>query len=143
VKREAFTILEVLIVLVLSAMIITFTFPSLVRSRQVVAEHEFWNKFQQEWQAAQVRAKTKQIETEVTFDPSAYQIEFYWLEKAQPRKDELPVPETLLVRQFDSFKMHEDGYTKPRTQEFQSSINHRTYFVRIQLAGGGYHIETK
>ncbi|MBB1062633.1 type II secretion system protein [Limosilactobacillus fastidiosus] len=142
-KRCGFTILETIIVLVLTALIVTFSFPSLSRSRQVVAEHEFWNDFRQEWQAAQVRSKTRHIETAVTFDSSSYQIEFAWLEHYQPVKKRLTVPETLLVRKFDDFEMHENGYTKPRTQEFQSSINGTTYLMRIQLAWGGYRIETR
>lgn len=68
--------LEAIIVLILTAIIITFSFPNLTRSRQVVVEHEFWNDFRQSWQAAQVRPKTKHIETIVTFDPVSYQIEF-------------------------------------------------------------------
>lgn len=134
--------LETLIVLVLTTLIITFSFPNLTRSQQVVAEHEFWNDFRQAWQAAQVRSKTKQIETMVTFDSESYQIEFCWYDQGKKR-DRLSVPETLLVKKFDDFRMHENGYTKPRTQEFQSSINGQTYLMRIQLAWGGYRIETK
>lgn len=48
-KKEAFTMLETIIVLILSVVIITFSFPNLMRSRQVVAEHEFWNDFRQSW----------------------------------------------------------------------------------------------
>lgn len=44
--------LEAIIVLILTAIIITFSFPNLTRSRQVVVEHEFWNDFRQSWQAA-------------------------------------------------------------------------------------------
>ena len=142
-KKEAFTMLETIIVLILSVVIITFSFPNLMRSRQVVAEHEFWNDFRQSWQAAQVRSKTKHIETMVTFDPVSYQIEFDWRDQQKLVKGKLDIPETILVRKFDDFKMHENGYTKPRTQYFQSSINWRRYLMRIQLAWGGYRIEEK
>lgn len=142
-KKQAFTLLEVLIVLILTALIVSFSFPNLTRSRQVIAEHEFWDDFRQAWQAAQVRSKTKHVETTVTFDPESYRIEFCWREQQQLVSDRLDVPETLLVKKFDSFKMHENGYTKPRTEEFQSSINGRVYLMRIQLAWGGYRIEAK
>lgn len=142
-KKEAFTMLETIIVLILTVIIITFSFPNLMRSRQVAAEHEFWNNFRQSWQAAQVRSKTKHTETMVTFDPVNYQIEFDWREQRKLVKDKLDIPETILVKKFADFKMHENGYTKPRTQEFQSSINGRTYLMRIQLAWGGYRIEEK
>lgn len=142
-KKDAFTMLEAIIILILTAIIITFSFPNLTRSRQVVVEHEFWNDFRQSWQAAQVRSKTKHIETMVTFDPVSYQIEFDWREQRKLVKDKLDIPETILVRKFDDFKIHENGYTKPRTQEFQSSINGRKYLMRIQLAWGGYRIEEK
>lgn len=98
--------LEAIIVLILTAIIITFSFPNLTRSRRVVVEHEFWNDFRQSWQAAQVRSKTKHIETLVTFDPVSYQIEFDWREQRKLVKDKLDIPETILVRKFDDFKIH-------------------------------------
>lgn len=135
--------LESMIALALTALIITFTFPSVTRNHQITAERQFWNSFRQEWREAQVRAKVNHEETAVTYHATDEQIEFSWWQGERPCRRQLNIPETLLVRKFEDFKMHENGYTRPRTQEFQSSINQRTYLMRIQLAWGGYHIETK
>lgn len=140
-KSRGFTLVETLLVLALVTLIISFSFPSLYRSRQNVAEREFWSGLRQQWQAAQVRAKTKQLATAVTYDSDEHQIEFSWIEGSELIKRRLTVPDTLLVRKFENFRMHENGYTKPRTEEFYSSLHHRTYYMRIQLAWGGYRIE--
>ena len=142
-RKRAFTLLETIIVLSLTVIIITFSFPAITRSQQVAAERKFWNSFCQEWQAAQVRSKVNHTATTVSFDHIDYQIKFAWIDGNQSEKKRIDIPETLLVREFTNFKMHENGYTKPMTQKFQSSINHKTYLMRIQLAWGGYHIETK
>lgn len=135
--------LESIIVLGITVLIITFSFPNLKKSQQVATENAFWSSFQQNWRNAQLRAKINHIETGVTFKRETYQVEFTWYENSQFQKQLLDIPATLRVNEFSNFRMHENGYTKPRTQEFESSITHRKYFMKIQLAWGGYHIETK
>lgn len=135
--------LESVIVLGITALIVTFSFPSLRKCQQVAAENAFWDRFQQNWRNAQLRAKINHIETGVAFKNDSYQIEFMWRKDGECQRQLLDIPDTLRVNDFTDFRMHENGYIKPRTQEFESAITHRKYLMKIQLAWGGYHIETR
>lgn len=142
-KQNGFTMLEIMITLGLVSLIVLFTWPSISNSQQSAIERAFWQNFQQSWREAQLRSKESHQQTAVKFDYQAYQIEFSWIENHHEQRRNLVIPETLEVVTFEPFTMHENGYTRARTQEFVSSINKRHYWMKIQLAWGGYRLDYK
>lgn len=138
-KSPAFTMIEALIVLAITALIIGITLPSMSRSERLLGEQQFWRSMRKEWHQSQLRAELNHYPTEIEYDPFTREIIFKWFNG----KSRLPVPATLQVVQFDKVEISETGYSRARTQEFRSKINGHRYLMKIQLAWGGYRFEEK
>ena len=135
--RSGFTVIETVIVMGLVAIIVAFLIPGIANRRAYQQEQFFWNQLRQDWRSAQLRARTERVTTVIRYDQATNQINFV----SSGTYDSLDVPSTLKVVRFVPFSMHENGYVKPQTQEFCSTLTKRRYLMRIQLAWGGYHIE--
>lgn len=136
--KAGFTVLETIIVLAIVAIIVTFSVPEISRSRAYHEEQFFWSELRQNWRAAQLRARHERQVTKIEYEQTSNQIVFM----AGQKQDVVHLPGTLKVIRFDQFQMHENGYVKPQTQEFKSSLTGCRYLMRIQLAWGGYHVES-
>ncbi|MBB1079840.1 type II secretion system protein [Limosilactobacillus sp. STM2_1] len=138
-KRTGFTFFETIIVLGITALILTVTIPSFTRSRQVMAEERFWRLFRREWRQAQLRAEVSQQLTVIRYNKVGETMYFRWSDGC----NEIVIPATLRVRSFSEVVISPTGYTRARTQVFQSAINHHLFLMKIQLAWGGYRVEEK
>lgn len=138
-KHKGFTFLEAILVLGIAVVVIGLAVPSNVRSRQVMAEERFWHTFRQEWRQAQVRATISHQVTWIEYCRTTNEICFRW----NSGKHNIMLPATLEVYRFDDIEMSSTGYVKPQTEIFESKINNHLFFMKIQLAWGGYRIEEK
>ncbi|WP_294543914.1 type II secretion system protein [uncultured Limosilactobacillus sp.] len=136
-RRQAFTLLEMLIVLGIVALTLLISWPSMHRAVQKNAERQFWQIFRQAWQAAQVRSKTSQESTRVVYLRHRNLIVFSWPNDSE----QIRVPETLFVKRFNDIEMKKTGYVSPQTEEFISTLDGTDYQMRIQLAWGSYHVQ--
>lgn len=140
--KAAFTLLETAVVLVIVCLLMLLITPLATRSRQEIAERQFWSELRVQWQAAQTRAK---VSKEVTFiEPQAESklIEFTWVDSEVHHAD-VKLPATLVMDWFPDCKMLETGFVSPQTARFHSTIDHQKYEMRIQLGWGGYHVVKK
>ncbi|MFR0609697.1 prepilin-type N-terminal cleavage/methylation domain-containing protein [Limosilactobacillus mucosae] len=137
IRRPAFTLLEMMIVLGITALTMLIGWPSMQRTIQKNEERQFWQTFRQAWQAAQVRSKTSNESTRVFYLKSHSQVVFSWASGAE----RINVPDTLLVRRFNDVEMKKTGYVSPQTEEFISTLDNTDYQMRIQLAWGSYHVQ--
>ncbi|MBD5806441.1 type II secretion system protein [Limosilactobacillus walteri] len=139
IRRKGFTFLETIIVLGIAALILTITIPPFTRSQQIMMEERFWRLFRREWRQAQLRAEIDQQLTIIRYNKVGGTIYFRWSNGC----NEVVIPATLRVVSFGEVVISPTGYTKARTQVFQSNINHHLFLMKIQLAWGGYRIEEK
>lgn len=135
--KKAFTTIEVVIVLGIIALLLTFTMPNFVHSRQLMMEEQFWRSMRQQWRTAQIAAQLHHQATNVDYDKETQQIIF----STGGHHTEVVVPGTLIVRHFNTIEMHEDGYVRPQTMMFDSQLNDQRYLMKVQLAWGGYRLE--
>lgn len=136
--RSGFTILETVIVLGIVAILVMFSVPSISKSQAHHQEQLFWSELRQNWRNAQLQARNARQTTNIQYDQTTKRITFATALTA----NSVQVPGTLRVVKFTSFQMHANGYVKPQTQEFASTLTGRRYLMRIQLAWGGYHVES-
>lgn len=136
-KQNGFTALETIIVLGIVTLVIGITISLPIKSRQRMAEEHFWSSLRQEWRQAQVRALTKHQVTWISYNQNTNAIDFRWV----AGKDYVSLPSTLKVKWFERFMITDTGYTRARTECFQSDIDQQLYLLKIQLAWGGYRIE--
>lgn len=123
--------------LALVAVIVATTAAPAKRGFERVQEDQFWRSFKQEWQAAQARAKVAHQATWVSYEAPNRRVTFI----SQGRYRALAMPPTLLVRDYQDFSMHANGYVSPQTWQLVSRLDGREYYLRIQLGWGGYHVE--
>lgn len=138
-RKTAFTMVEALVVLGLTALIIGIAAPSLTQSKRVMAEQQFWRLLRRNWRQAQMRAELNHQATRIEHNSTAATIDFYWPGGIQQVK----IPGTLKVRRFNNLRLTADGYMRAQTQFFYSDIDRCFYLMKIQLAWGGYRIEKK
>ncbi|KRL28564.1 hypothetical protein FD27_GL001562 [Limosilactobacillus frumenti DSM 13145] len=136
--KAGFTVVETIIVLGIVAIIVMFSVPGVSQSCAYHKEQLFWSELRQNWRAAQLRARDERQVTQIEYEQDGNQIIF----TAGSKQDVVHLPGTIQVIRFEPFQMHENGYVKPQTQEFKSSLTGRHYLMRIQLAWGGYHVES-
>lgn len=74
IRRPAFTLLEMIIVLGIAALTMLIGWPSMQRTIQKNEERQFWQTFRQAWQAAQVRSKTSNESTHVFINKNTIKI---------------------------------------------------------------------
>lgn len=135
--KTGFTVLETVIVLGIVTVLVIFSVPGISQCRAYNEEQLFWSELRQNWRTAQLRARNERQVTQVEYEQSSNQIVFV----ADQKRDAVQLPGTLKVIRFEPFQMHANGYVKPQTQEFKSSLTECRYLMRIQLAWGGYHVE--
>lgn len=136
-KERAFTMVEMVIVLGIVSMLFALTAPRFIKSRQLIAEDQFWHALRQEWRNAQVEAQLNHRETAISYEEQSRQIIFTRLGERHP----VAVPSTITVKPFGMIKMHCNGYVCPQTLTFDSAGRHQRYLMKIQLAWGGYRLE--
>ncbi len=105
IRRPAFTLLEMIIVLGIAALTMLIGWPSMQRTIQKNEERQFWQTFRQAWQAAQVRSKTSNESTHVFYLKSHSQVVFFWASGTE----HINVPSTLSVRRFNDIEMKKNG----------------------------------
>lgn len=136
-RRSAFTLTEMVIVLGMVVLISLVMVPR-INNRYLHWEHQrFWKELRQEWQCAQVNAEEDHQMTEIFFDSRRREIVFL----ARNRRVVVKVPQKLRVEKINSTVMKSNGYIRPDTWCFIDQVNQQKIEMKIQLAGGGYRIE--
>lgn len=138
-KRSGFTLLEMLLVMLITVTSLLGSWPQIRRTMARNEERQFWRTFRQAWQTAQIRAKVRNAATYVVYrhDQNPSVIIFSWSGGCE----RIIIPKTLAVRKFDDIEMKTSGYVSPKTEEFISSLDGTIYRMRIQLAWGSYHVQ--
>lgn len=136
-RCRAFTSVEMIIVLGLVAILCVTVAPSLQPSRQAITEQQFWHAMRQQWRRAQVAAQLDHQSTIISCHSDTQQVEFW----RDGDASFLNIPATLRPKRFVTVFIHEDGYAAPQTICFDSTLNHRRYLMKVQLAWGGYRLE--
>lgn len=137
--REGFTFLETIIVLGIAALLLLITIPNFTKTRQKLAEEQFWRSLRQDWQWAQLQCESKHQYIVIRYDKSGERITFRINDQTRESKV-IPIPSTLNVDAFSELYMTPNGYTRPQTQTFRSLIDGHRYYMKIQLGWGGYRI---
>ncbi|MDF4006733.1 prepilin-type N-terminal cleavage/methylation domain-containing protein [Limosilactobacillus fermentum] len=143
-QRRAFTMVEVVIVLAISALVIvTTTIPYQKRNAEL-SEEQFWRDVKQRWQEAQTRAR---VEGKATFiyltSRSKREIRFeYHTDSGKKVTEEVLLPKQLHVASNeDMVKIYKNGYVSPRTWSFVSKATMTNYDMKIQMGWGGYYVQ--
>lgn len=139
-RRNAFTLLETLLVLTLVTLMISFGTVSMKRTAQLSAERHFWQEMKQNWQASQARAQTNVGATNIKYINQA--IRFSWVDirnKHQYHND-IAIPATISVVSFKPLQMLPNGYVQAGTETFHSSLTGKDYSMKVQFAWGGYYV---
>ncbi|MCH3922457.1 type II secretion system protein [Limosilactobacillus sp.] len=136
-RRPAFTVIEMVVVLIMVTLLFTLMMPQLSPTRAQLAEQEFWHSMRQNWQRAQATAQIQHRETNIIYKRDNQQILFF----TSGRTTIVDIPASMRVVKFGDVRMHSDGYVRPRTFVIDSPSRHRRYLMKIQLAWGGYHLE--
>lgn len=136
-KKAAFTTIEMVIVLGITAVIFSLVGPRIVTTQERLAEQHFWHQFRQEWRYAQMQAQTNHYGTTIHYAPEKSGIAFTCNFKQQV----VTVPPTLQVVAFSDIEIKGDGYVRPQTQEFYSKITNEKYLLVIQMARGEYYVK--
>lgn len=134
-KRVGFTLVESVIVLGLVAISFTICWPHFNHDWDQYKQDQFFAQLKTEWQLAQSNAKSRREPTKISFycDHISFDSQHYY--------QELKLPAKLKMRDHTDVVMHADGYVRPCTWEFCSELDHHVYYMRIQMAWGGYRIE--
>lgn len=136
---------EVVIVLAISALVIvTTTIPYQKRNAEL-SEEQFWRDVkQQRWQEAQTRAR---VEGKATFiyltSRSKREIRFeYHTDSGKKVTEEVLLPKQLhIASNEDMVKIYKNGYVSPRTWSFVSKLTMTNYDMKIQMGWGGYYVQ--
>lgn len=131
-KVHAFTLLESLLVLLITAMIVTALSPQMIKSRQRAVENEFFQRVETEWSKTTTRARENGESCRITIQNRR----MYFGERSS-----IALPKTLTPTYFGSVYIHDDGFVSPQTEIFQSNIDQRIYRLKIQMGWGGFRIE--
>lgn len=131
-KWRAFTLLESLLVLFITAILIAFFTPQMVKSRQRAVENEFFQRVEVEWGKTTTRARQRQESCEITIHNN--QLCF-------GNRTAISLPQTLKPTCFGAVKVNEDGFISPQTEVFKSRIDGRIYRMKIQMGWGGFKLE--
>lgn len=134
-KRAGFTLLESMLVLLLITISFTISWPHFTHNWDQFRQDQFFRRLKSEWQLAQSNAKDHHEATQISFlnDRIHFDNEHY--------HHCLNLPKNLKVRDHTDLTMHADGYVRPCTWEFCSELDHHVYYMRVQMAWGGYRIE--
>lgn len=136
-RRDGFSILEMVIVLLIVSLLLTITFPKSIYSYQRWEQQRFWQGLQQHWQMAQTKAMNLHQTTFITYDMDKREINF----STNNVVSSLKVPKTLKVYGTKKVKIHTNGYIRPCSWRFRNELDSYDYVMKIQMAGGGYRIE--
>lgn len=136
---------EVVIVLAISALVIvTTTIPYQKRNAEL-SEEQFWRDVkQQRWQEAQTRAR---VEGKATFiyltSRSKREIRFeYHTDSGKKVTEEVLLPKQLhIASNEDMVKIYKNGYVSPWTWSFVSKLTMTNYDMKIQMGWGGYYVQ--
>jgi competence protein ComGD len=134
-RKRGFTLAESVIVLGLIAMSFTICWPYFSCNWDQFRQDQFFRHFRTEWQLAQSNAKTRHFETRISFSDDCVHF------SGQNYHHDLQMPPKLKLRDHKNVTMHSDGYVRPCTWEFCSELDKHVYYMRIQMAWGGYRIE--
>lgn len=140
-SRLAYTLVETLIVLGIVGGLFLLGGLKVQPLLQKNAEQVFWQELKDNWQLSETRAKSKQIGTSIRNVGNQY-IRFESIDGNTRLRKDVTVPATLKIRYFGEVNMHQNGYVKPGTQRFYSTLTGKNYAMKIQLAWGGYYVAT-
>lgn len=143
-KTKGFTLLETLIVLGMVSLMFGFGMMQIKQVNAASQERHFWQSLRQNWQASQVRARGNNKGTDINYLPSRRVIRFSWTDqRIIPRHNDVIIPQTIQIVSFAKLRMLPNGYVKARTQKFYSDLTNQNYDMKIQLAWGGFYVETE
>ena len=134
-KKGGFTLIESIIVLGLVALSFTICWPHFSYNWDQFRQEQFFRRLKTEWQLAQTNARTNHSKTRISFSDNCIYFD------SQRYHHHLKMPPKLKLRDHMNVTMHADGYVHPCTWEFCSELDRHVYYMRIQMAWGGYRIE--
>lgn len=138
-KKAGFTLVEMIVVLFLTALIFSLSVPASFAGLNEWQHRRFWNEMKQEWQLAQVRSQQQHQLTEINYDNVNHEIIFQF----HNRRDRVVLPKNLKVQKSYECRMLSTGYVKPGTWIFIDQQHQQEIRMIIQMAGGGYRIEKR
>lgn len=136
-KRNGFTLIEMITVLALLALVMTVSWPVAHYNWEKMRQRIFFKTFRQEWQLAQANCKNNYEGTTIDF----YQPGRFFLFSNSHYQHEVRLPASLRLCPRKPLTMHADGYVKPCSWQFKNELDHHDYFMRFQMAWGGYRLE--
>lgn len=131
-KFKAFTLLESLLVLFITAIIVAFFSPQMVRSRQRAVENHFFQQVEGEWAKTTTRARQRGKPCRITIQNN---------QMCFGQRTTISLPKTLKPTEFGAIQINDDGFVSPQTEVFQSQIDGRIYRLKIQMGWGGFKLE--
>ena len=143
-RRPAFTLVEMLLVLGIVAASFWLVTPRAIRGYQVWEQQRFFKQLEQQWQAAAVHARVSQRASSVKVLFDSRQICFIWHSAHHMQRKDLAVPGslTLVTPGKIGWKLQTDGYTTPGTIGFIDRQTGARYEVRIQMGGAYKFVQT-
>ena len=136
-RQKGFTLIEMIFVLALLALIITISWPLAHHNFEKMDQRIFFQNFRQEWQLAQANCKNNHEETRI----GLFQTGRFFLFANPHYQHQVKLPASLRLCPRQDITMHEDGYVRPCSWELQNELDKHTYYMRFQMAWGGYRVE--
>ncbi|GBG94662.1 hypothetical protein LFYK43_11210 [Ligilactobacillus salitolerans] len=136
----AFTLTEVVIVLLLTVSIELLEFAPSLNAIKSMKEDEFWHNFRQDWSSLVLSAHQQKVAAHLRLTDQ----EVRFIIGPKPlRVVVLPVPETLhLLGGSKEEEVYVQGGTQPQTISFYSDVDQLKYSIIFQLGyGGQYRVE--
>lgn len=136
-RKQGFTLMEMIVVLGLTALALTISWPAVHHNFEKTKQQIFFQSFRQEWQLAQANCKNNHEATRISY----YSQERFFIFNNQHYQHEVKLPASLRLCPRKDINMHADGYVRPCSWELQNELDGHSYWMRFQMAWGGYRLE--
>lgn len=146
-KNDAFTLIEVIIVLGITAAIFLLGFSITKNTKQRLDERQFWKTFDQAW--SQVATESEQMKTNAQIEFYSTKINFIYYSsttKGYKRNTKIiKIPTTFkLTSNWATVYFFENGGAKMQSVSYYSSVTKKQYVFIPQIGyGRRYRIEEK
>ncbi|KRL94792.1 type II secretion system protein [Limosilactobacillus equigenerosi] len=138
-KRPAFTLVELLIVLGMVALMILLSGPQVRRMQMNLNEQVFWHRFRQQYLVGLQTARRGDGPTVIVYLPSKHQMYFQHFKAAPDAR--ISVPKSLQVRNDRQVTIqNHTAYTAPQTWQLVNNDEDYQYAITFQMGGGEYHL---
>lgn len=138
-KRPAFTLVEMLIVLAMVTVMILLSGPQVRRMQMSLDEQLFWHRFRQQYLVSLQTARRNDGPTVIVYLPRNHQMYFKHFKPVPDAR--IPVPKSLQVRHERQVTIqNQTAYTAPQTWRLVNQDEDYQYAITFQMGGGEYHL---